>query len=235
MRRVNVALTRPSIVVIKPGLLTTVQDRGRWGYQARGVPVAGPMDPCSHRLANALVGNARDGGGARGHAARPGAGVRRTSGSCAVAGAEFELSRRRRAGRRRHAPFAVAAGSRAALRRARRGARAYLAVAGGIDVPPVLGSRATHLVSAMGGVRRTRAARRRSSAARRSVAGRRAWRWRRRLRSSRCRTAARRVRVLPGPQHGLFRGGRARRAAVGAVRRRRRNRIAWAFASRGRA
>ena len=45
--------------VIKPGLLTTVQDLGRWGYQALGVPVAGPMDPCSHRLANALVGNTR--------------------------------------------------------------------------------------------------------------------------------------------------------------------------------
>ncbi len=41
-------------------MLTTVQDLGRWGYQARGVPVAGPMDPVSHRLANALVGNGRD-------------------------------------------------------------------------------------------------------------------------------------------------------------------------------
>ena len=46
-----------AIHVIKPGILTTIQDRGRWGLQANGVPVAGPMDPCSHRLANALVGN----------------------------------------------------------------------------------------------------------------------------------------------------------------------------------
>src|SRR5918911_5141502 len=44
--------------IIKPGMLTTIQDRGRWGLQARGVPVAGPMDPVSHRVANALVGNA---------------------------------------------------------------------------------------------------------------------------------------------------------------------------------
>src|SRR6516225_4900803 len=44
--------------VVKPGMLTTVQDTGRWGLQSRGVPVGGPMDPCSHRLANALVGNA---------------------------------------------------------------------------------------------------------------------------------------------------------------------------------
>ena len=46
--------------VIKPGLLTTVQDRGRWGFQSRGVSVAGPMDAYAHRLANALVGNADD-------------------------------------------------------------------------------------------------------------------------------------------------------------------------------
>ncbi len=34
-----------AILVIKPGMLTTVQDQGRWGYQSHGVPVAGPMDP----------------------------------------------------------------------------------------------------------------------------------------------------------------------------------------------
>ena len=45
------------IRVITPGLLTTIQDRGRWGWQAQGVPVAGPMDPFAHRLANILVGN----------------------------------------------------------------------------------------------------------------------------------------------------------------------------------
>ena len=46
--------------VVKPGLLSTVQDLGRWGHQASGVPVAGPMDMCSHRLANYLAGNAPD-------------------------------------------------------------------------------------------------------------------------------------------------------------------------------
>src|SRR5262249_36294398 len=49
----------PGLSVIKPGMLTTIQDEGRWGLQAHGVPVAGPMDPVSHRLANALVGNDR--------------------------------------------------------------------------------------------------------------------------------------------------------------------------------
>ena len=49
-----------SFTVLRPGLLTTVQDLGRWGYQDRGVPVAGPMDGYSHRLANRLVGNDDD-------------------------------------------------------------------------------------------------------------------------------------------------------------------------------
>ena len=48
-----------SVYVLRAGLQTTVQDEGRWGYQSRGVPVAGPMDPFSHRLANALAGNPR--------------------------------------------------------------------------------------------------------------------------------------------------------------------------------
>ncbi len=46
--------------VIRPGLLTTVQDAGRWGWQSSGVPVSGAMDPVAHRLANALVGNPPD-------------------------------------------------------------------------------------------------------------------------------------------------------------------------------
>ena len=45
------------LTVIRPGMLTTIQDLGRWGRQESGVPVAGPMDWYSHRLANGLVGN----------------------------------------------------------------------------------------------------------------------------------------------------------------------------------
>ena len=48
------------IEVVQPGLFTTVQDKGRWGYQAYGVPVAGAMDRYAHRAANLLVGNAPD-------------------------------------------------------------------------------------------------------------------------------------------------------------------------------
>src|SRR5262249_25505084 len=49
-----------TVTVVLPGLFTTVQDLGRWGYQDRGVPVAGPMDPLSHRVANGVVGNSSD-------------------------------------------------------------------------------------------------------------------------------------------------------------------------------
>ncbi|MEK7835921.1 MAG: allophanate hydrolase, partial [Pseudomonadota bacterium] len=46
-----------ALEVIAPGLHTTVQDRGRFGYQDIGVPASGPLDCISFRLANALVGN----------------------------------------------------------------------------------------------------------------------------------------------------------------------------------
>ena len=47
----------PALRVVKPGMLTTVQDLGRRGYQGLGVPVSGPMDAYSHRLANRVLGN----------------------------------------------------------------------------------------------------------------------------------------------------------------------------------
>jgi len=139
-----------AIVVIKAGMLTTVQDSGRWGYQSRGVPVAGPMDPVSHRLANALVGNGRDAALLEITLLGPELEFEDER-LIAVAGADFELSLD---GRQvpSHAPFTVAAGSHLRFGARRLGARAYLAVSGGITVVPVLGSRSTHLVSAMGGV-----------------------------------------------------------------------------------
>jgi antagonist of KipI len=135
--------------VVRPGALTTVQDLGRWGVQSQGVPVAGPMDPVSHRVANALVGN--DPGSATLEVTLIGPEIEfQDARAVAVAGAEFELLLDGLpviGGR-----FEVRPGSRLRFVGRRRGARAYLAVAGGIDVPPVLGSRATHLVSRMGGL-----------------------------------------------------------------------------------
>ena len=49
-----------AVTVLRPGLFTTIQDRGRWGRQASGVPVSGAMDLVSHRAANVLVENKED-------------------------------------------------------------------------------------------------------------------------------------------------------------------------------
>ena len=136
--------------VVKAGMLTTIQDTGRWGFQSRGVPVAGPMDPVSHRIANALVGNSRDAALLEITLLGPELEFEDER-LIAVAGADFELTLD---GRQvpSHAPFIVAAGSRLRFGARRLGARAYLAVSGGIAVPLTLGSRSTHLVSAMGGL-----------------------------------------------------------------------------------
>ena len=131
-------------------MLTTVQDAGRWGFQAQGVPVAGPMDPVSHRLANALVGNTRDAALLEVTLLGPELEFEDER-LVAVTGAEFDLALDDRSVPS-GAPFTVSAGSRLRFGARRRGARAYLAVSGGIAVTPILGSRATHLVSAMGGV-----------------------------------------------------------------------------------
>ena len=139
-----------TIRVVESGLLTTVQDRGRWGSQALGVPVAGPMDGVSHRLANALVGNHPDCATLEVTLVGPTLEFLADT-SFAVAGAEFEL-RLDEEPTPVHAPCRAGRGSRLRFGRRGAGARAYLAVAGGIDVPPVLGSRSTDLASGLGGV-----------------------------------------------------------------------------------
>jgi len=138
----------PALIIEKPGMLTTIQDLGRWGYQHFGVPVAGPMDSYSHRLANRLVGNAD--GAATLEVSVVGPEVRFEGDvTFVVAGASFPLDLD---GAAIPVHVACCAGPDSRLRfgRSTRGARAYLAVAGGIDVPAVLGSRATSLVSRLG-------------------------------------------------------------------------------------
>lgn len=135
--------------VIKAGLLTTVQDLGRWGYQALGVSVSGPMDEYSHRLANALVGNGPDAATLEVTMLGP---LLEFDDEriVAVTGGQFEASVDGGPVQTGGA-FAVGAGSRLSLERRGSGARAYVAVSGGVGVPPVLGSRATHVQTRMGG------------------------------------------------------------------------------------
>jgi biotin-dependent carboxylase-like uncharacterized protein len=137
-----------TLTVLKPGLLTTVQDMGRWGWQAQGVPVAGPMDLYSHRVANRLVGNVDDAAALEvtlvGPELQSDAAV-----VCAVAGASFFLTVDDRPVDM-HRPFTLPAGARLKFGARSDGARATLAVAGGFAVGCLFGSRATSVVAAMG-------------------------------------------------------------------------------------
>ena len=138
------------IRVAAPGLLTTVQDAGRWGCQHLGVPVAGPMDPVSHRIANLLVGNPADRATLEVTLVGPELEFLDDA-VLAVAGARVDL---RLDGRPMRDGVAARAGRGSRLRFGRRtaGARAYVAVRGGIDVPARLGSRSTDLASRLGGL-----------------------------------------------------------------------------------
>jgi antagonist of KipI len=188
------------VEVITPGLQTTVQDDGRWGYQAIGVAVAGPMDPFAHRLANALVGNPRT--SATLEATLSGPTLRFFDRRrVAVTGASFELLLDDRP-IDPCVPHDVDTGSVLRCGARRSGARAYIGVSGGFDVPQILGSRATHLPTGTGGLK-GRALRRGDRIPLGSAAGS----------STRPRAAAAEhpagaspieVRVLPGPQHERF-------------------------------
>jgi antagonist of KipI len=139
-----------ALLVLKPGLQTTIQDRGRWGFQSLGVPVAGPMDPCSHRLANALVGNDADAATLEITLVGPEVEFEDAR-VVAVAGAEFVLTLDGRV-EGGNTAIVAHAGSRLRFGSRGRGSRAYLAIAGGVTVTPTFGSRSTHLVSRTGGV-----------------------------------------------------------------------------------
>lgn len=141
-------MTLTLVTVIKPGMLTTVQDLGRRGYQSLGVPVSGPMDVYSHRLANLAVGNAAMAAALEITLLGPEL-VADGDLVCAVAGADIDVTVDG-APVGANVPFAVPSGGRIRCGARRRGARMTLAVRGGFDVPATLGSRATHLVSQMG-------------------------------------------------------------------------------------
>ena len=116
---------------------------------ATGVPVAGPMDIFSHRLANLLVGNQADAATLEVTLIGPELVVDANT-TLAVSGAHFEVTCDDRPVPMGES-FVARRGQRIRFGRLVQGARAYLAVAGGIQTPPVLGSRATHLVSHVGG------------------------------------------------------------------------------------
>ncbi|HET6551549.1 MAG TPA: biotin-dependent carboxyltransferase family protein [Solirubrobacter sp.] len=137
------------IEVVKPGLSTTVQDAGREGYYNLGIPPSGALDGFSLTAANLLVGN--DAGLAGLECAYLGPELRFGQDAVvAVAGAEMTP---RVDGEERPLweAFDVPAGGVLSFAHLRGGARTYVAVAGGIDVPEVLGSRSTYALGSLGG------------------------------------------------------------------------------------
>ncbi|MEP6939727.1 MAG: biotin-dependent carboxyltransferase family protein [Rudaea sp.] len=136
------------IAVLSPGLLTCVQDGGRRGHGAIGVGTAGAMDPITLRLANLLVGNDED--AAALEITLLGPRLRFDEDSLvAICGADID-ARYDGVAIPGWRPVLLRAGGELAFAATRRGARAYLAVAGGIDLPRVLGSRCTDLNAALG-------------------------------------------------------------------------------------
>jgi antagonist of KipI len=139
----------PALSILRPGMFTTVQDGGRWGFQSRGVPVSGAMDWYSYRLANRLLGN--DPAMATLEATLMGPQIRfETHTAFAVTGADFHLTLNDERVEM-NAVVDARAGARLKFGARVRGARAYFAVAGGVDVPKILGSRSTHVLTGMGG------------------------------------------------------------------------------------
>jgi biotin-dependent carboxylase-like uncharacterized protein len=138
-----------SLTVVRPGALTTVQDLGRPGFGAAGVPRGGAADPWPARLANRLVGN--DDGAALLEITLTGPTLQvDVAATVVLVGDDFEAELDGVAVTLGE-PIALRTASLLRVGRARRGARAWLAVAGGIDVPLVLGSRSTDLAGAFGG------------------------------------------------------------------------------------
>ena len=148
---------KPALRILKPGLLTTVQDLGRVGHQRLGVPVGGALDPVSVRAANALVGNA------------PGAGVLEVACMGPTFAIEADDVRLSFVGAAAAidilADAAATSGTRIDAMRSIRlrrgqvvrigaltdGAVLYVAVEGGFDIPPVLGSVSTYIRGGLGG------------------------------------------------------------------------------------
>lgn len=137
------------ITIIQPGAFTTVQDEGRWGYQAYGLPIAGVMDRYAARMANLLAGN------------RPEAAVLEMTATgaafkfdeeqlIAVCGADMQ-GLLKDAKLENWSSFFVPKGGEVRFSGVLNGYRTYLAVRGGFDVPPVLGSRSTYTRAKIGG------------------------------------------------------------------------------------
>ena len=135
--------------VLSPGLFTTVQDNGRYGFQQFGVPVTGVLDTFSAEIANFLVGNNKDAAVLEFTMTGPRLAIM-DNGYVAITGAQMgvKLNGQEIAA---WSAFRVRPGDKLEIGQAKSGCRGYLAVTGGIEVPLVMGSRSCYIGAKIGG------------------------------------------------------------------------------------
>lgn len=138
------------IEVIKPGIFTTVQDLGRWGYQRYGIGPAGALDSFALTAGNLLLGNAEGAAGLEITFLGPTLKFHQDT-LVAITGADLN-PRLNGASLPNWTACFISAGSILSFGQKKSGVRAYLAVWGGIALPPIMGSRSTYLLGHFGGL-----------------------------------------------------------------------------------
>ena len=138
-----------TLEIVSPGMLTSVQDLGRRGYQRFGIPVSGAMDTPALRFANILVGNRESAAGLEATVMGPTLRFLVDT-TIALAGADLGASLDG-VSIPTWRSIPVPAGSALSFQGPKDGIRGYIAVAGGIDVPVLMGSRSSYLKGAFGG------------------------------------------------------------------------------------
>lgn len=144
-------MSQPVLEVVEPGIFTTIQDLGRKGYFASGIPPSGAMDRFALRMGNLLVKNPIDEAGIEMTAIGMKARVLKET-VIALAGAQFSAKLNGNAIPLWQTIY-LKEGDLLSIEKPRSGWRGYLCVAGGIDVPPVLGSKSTYTLGGLGGIR----------------------------------------------------------------------------------
>ncbi len=144
-------MSQPVLEVIEPGIFTTIQDLGRKGYFASGIPPSGAMDRFALRMGNLLVKNPIDEAGIEMTAIGMKARVLKET-VIALAGAQFSAKLNGNAIPLWQTIY-LKEGDLLSIEKPRSGWRGYLCIAGGMDVPHVLGSKSTYTLGGLGGIR----------------------------------------------------------------------------------
>lgn len=135
--------------VLTPGGYTTIQDKGRYGYQQMGVPISGVLDAFAFQAANLLVGNLKNAAAIEITVMGPRLEFL-VQADIAVTGAEIGITLNDQPVEGWKS-FGVKPGDILDIQQVKSGCRAYLAIGGGIDVPEVMGSRSTYVGGKIGG------------------------------------------------------------------------------------